>query len=123
MLYHIFQQGTLLLFDIIDLIAEIKTDTIIYDGVVLMKDESSMLEKLINKVFGYSKDGERVYGVQSMLPNYIEEVTTEVPLENLLTSMMAVRTRQLEHLSGFSTFCNYVTDQRSGAKELCDQVS
>lgn len=91
-----------------------------------MKDESSIVTKAINRVFGsggHPKNAERVCGVQSMLPNYAEEVLSGGSLDAILTCMMSVRIRQMEHLSGFSTFITYFTDQKSEARELCGNVS
>lgn len=103
----------------------IKEDTVIYDGIVLMKDESWIVTKALKKLFGsgYSKNAERVSGVQSMLPNYGEEVLSGVSLNDILGCISAVQTRQREHLSGFSSFIHYIIDQKSSAKELCGKVS
>lgn len=100
---------------------DIKEDTIVYDGIVLMKDESGLWSKIFNKLFrskNYSKETERVRGVCAMLPDYTKELKRGNSLSQLITQISSVRDRQILHLSGFLP----VYSRKSAAHRICAEV-
>ena len=99
-------------------------DSTIYDGVVLMKNESLLITKAFGKVFGsYSKDKDRENGFFAMLPNCVAELMSGRPLDELCDWIRSLLAHQLEHLSGYSTFVYYIVSPAAKAAQICKAVS
>lgn len=79
----------------------------VYDGIILMKDESGLWSKVVNKftqIFKTnvnSKDHQRERGVILMLPDYIRELELGAGLNDLMAHISAVERRQSAHLQGY----------------------
>ena len=95
-----------------------------YDGVVLMKDDSPRWKRIMNKVFGNtSKDREREIGILAMMPNCAAELMTNRSLDEVVQWIGLVLDRQILHLSGYSGFISYFTDHNAYSQRICCTVS
>lgn len=115
-------------------------DHTVYDGVILMKDESPFWQKALKKFTELfktnvnSKGCERRRGITAMLPDLVQEISDGRGLNELLATITAIEMRQKDHLNGYNYRYGYYyheeTDKSKAAEsnfgkviKICDLIT
>ena len=100
----------------------------VYDGVVLMKDQSQFYKKVWaqfkTKVLNYTsaKEEQLAFGVQAMYPDMIGELKKGTTVGELLKSISEVQGQQRERISGYPRFNTAYHATYYTAERLIDKV-
>lgn len=100
----------------------------VYDGAVLMKNNSKLWKRIVSKVstsiFNYAtvKDQEHTRAITEMLPKWINELENGKTVEDLLNWIGKIKKRQLQCISSFTDFVPESSGTTHHARKVIDKV-
>lgn len=107
----------------------LQEDRTVYDGVVLMKDNSKVYKKVWAQFkstflnYTSAKEEQLSFGVQAMFPIWTNELKKGNTVEGLCNWISSVQSHQCERISGYPKYISAHTPTYYSAQSLIDKVS